>query len=224
MGRLEQFTLIDEINGIIEEVYKNLHFFINATLNHKENEYRKIQDLCDEHDKNIKDIDDSLHFQYLFEYKELDNFEEQIIKSTFILSFSQFESILNLICKESKQLFSLTLSLDDISGQGLKLYEKYLVKIIELNLDNSKQLIDKIFVFNEIRNKVVHQFSKIENNNLENMRNKISSNKIGNIYITSDGYIVFDKMFVDYFLEVSKTLLNKIVNVLKEKYDLKKNI
>lgn len=81
--------------------------------------------------------------------------------SALISQYSFLEKTLNTISKECESNYALSISPEDIRHNGVKNYIFYLNRVVGLNLNDSEILWQKIYAYNQIRNRFVHSPEEI---------------------------------------------------------------
>ena len=96
---------------------------------------------------------------------------------------------LNELCQLYKRFYheKIKLNLNDINGKGIERAIKHLEKVIGYSGLRNNKYWEKITLWREVRNAIVHNESYIEN---ENKRNRIKN--ILNIKFYTCNYIEFD--------------------------------
>jgi len=135
--------------------------------------------------------------------------------SIFISIYSFFEKKMKQLCKigEENQLIKI----NDMSGRGVVKYQKYLTKVLQLNLDTLKNEWELITRYNQLRNLLVHAPSNTltkDNNGLIEKIHKIKSLP-GLTIVDTDDTIEFeieDKKLLLQFCKVVDRFLDYICN------------
>jgi hypothetical protein len=103
--------------------------------------------------------------KYNYEHK----FFHYLIGSSLLTSYSLFESSMGQLCDIAKQSFEVKLSYKDIKGEStIHTLRKYLEKVVGINIPPLKDTEShwrSINTFRLIRNKIVHEMSRIDSNN-----------------------------------------------------------
>lgn len=132
-------------------------------------------------------------------------------ESLFISLYSFLERKLYAICIEAQK--NQKIQIKDISGQGIFKYEKYLKKVVNIDLKKSNTEWTIILRYNELRNKIIHSptntIEKINNEKLITQFKKINYLKITdeNTFIV---YEINDVQLLQEFIKVIDKYLREI--------------
>ncbi|WP_163323002.1 hypothetical protein [Draconibacterium mangrovi] len=159
-------------------------------------------------------------FEQYVEYSEKYNetYPELLMHSTFIASFSKFEHLFILLCKVTERGIFSKVKLKDINGKGIQQCRNYLLKVVELDLEDVDKDWQTLLDYQKIRNLIVHNNATyIQNTDIplekQAMHNYIVKNK--NLRIKYDGTDLFqisDSKFILEFCDCAERFLIKILN------------
>lgn len=200
---------INETNDLIKNEQTKIEKFVNEELNGLEDsdEAREVIEFY------IEDID-----KYAATYTEL------LMNSTFVSSFSLFESSFVRICNYGQKEKNIIISVADLGGNSIaskckKYVEKGLVVDLEDLNNDWKDLTD----YNKIRNLIVHNASNFKREkdksiDKQQMYSFVSKNpyikqkheKHGFFYINDNQFVI------DFSNKAEKYLLNVIDQILKK--------
>lgn len=154
------------------------------------------------------------------------------MNSTFITSFSLFESSFNRICKYAQKEKGIKLSLEDINGHGIiEKCKKYIEKVIETDLNSLNENWIKLKNYNKIRNLIVHNSANFkkdkskpsEEQDLYPLLNTSPSiafknEKLGTFYIQDNKFIIeFCDIALKFLSDVITLIIEPIVKVIENK-------
>ncbi|WP_226680726.1 hypothetical protein [Sutcliffiella horikoshii] len=122
-------------------------------------EQEKLEQSFSESVKDYPQEDHDQIFEYLYEedfYNVREVFPKIMRTSALIAQYSYLEKTLNTISKECERKYNLLLSPEDIRHNGVKKYIFYLNRVVGLNINENEILWQKIYAYNQIRNRFVH--------------------------------------------------------------------
>lgn len=154
---------------------------------------------------------------YLEDYIDFNSdFRKIKLESSFLASYSILEYHLKSMTEEYRVHFDLKITVNDLSGNNYILRSKnYLEKVIELDLSTLNEYWNEISKYQKIRNKIVHNESKIDNISSE-LSNEIR--KMDGIELAIGGWLrLTDKVFIINFLELTEKYINKIIDLTEVK-------
>jgi hypothetical protein len=196
-----------EMSASIEDKKKELGIFIDKEIKRSKNDQEAIID----------------HFmEDIIKYEE--TYVEILMNSTFISSFSLFESAFIRICKYSKLERGCQLSLSDMRGNGVSLCYDYMKKVIAIDLDSLNEQWNSISKYNKVRNFVVHNSARLINENEKN--SKLQKHELFN-FMSENPFIEFknhgkgrfyikDHQFIIDFCEKAESFLSSIIDKVGE--------
>ncbi len=166
-----------------------------------------------EKEKKYSGID--YYFDELINYNS--SFKQLKIESTFLSSYSLFEFYFKSFTKLYKDYFELKISVEDLGGSNyINKSKLYLEKVIELNLEKLNSQWNEITKYQKIRNKIVHNNGKMNENDeklvIQLCRiDGISIEKSGTINITDKIFIIsFWDLFNEYIEGIIKLTIDKV--------------
>ena len=190
--------------------FDQLREYIELALKYSKQASEEInQGILNWDSKNL-DPQFSGHDVYEDDFLSLCNFEDTIVTSTIILINSELETSLKFICNEYYKNVNRKINPKNIKGDNnLDNYKLYLEKIMDIDLSEINWKL--LFSYNLLRNKIVHQNSKI----ILNEGEKLFSNKeyiklkiINDVSISNSGAITLrNRNPLDEFIKLCLELL-----------------
>lgn len=185
--------------------------YIRITEQTIENE---IKDIIKYYDKFLKEASDlDIEYIYDFEEHEIKIYTRQLYyHSLFISLYSFLERKLYQICQLSEKRQSL--KVEDISGDGIYKYYKYIKKVLGINLEALNTEWTEITKFNKLRNRIVHFPSQTVNKNENNKALITILQSIENLHIIDKGefleFEIIDKELLIRFCQTISKFLHEI--------------
>lgn len=151
-------------------------------------------------------------FLAFVEINDIENHSKAFYYSFLIYIFSEFENIVNGICREYAYESRLNIRLNDIAGRGIERAITYMKKVAKFNLPEQK-LISDIFLIRDIRNCLAHSGGEIDDNIL---LNRIKQNKLISVLnqdYSSKKEIRFNENYCKHAVDlIEKFLLTLVKN------------
>ncbi|MBS4199121.1 hypothetical protein KHA93_05560 [Bacillus sp. FJAT-49732] len=122
-------------------------------------EQSQLEQSYNQHVKNYPPEDHNQIFEYMYEdqFYNIEKVFPKIMRTSALISqYSYFEKTLNTICNECERNYNISLSPEDIRHNGIKKYLFYLQRVVGLNINDTEILWQKIYAYNQIRNRFVH--------------------------------------------------------------------
>ncbi|MFB6467405.1 hypothetical protein ACE38V_11410 [Cytobacillus sp. Hz8] len=122
-------------------------------------EQSQLEKSYEEYIKNYPPEDHEQIFEYMYEnrfYNISETFPKILRTSALISQYAYLEKTLNTISKVCERTYNLSISPEDIRHNGVKKYLFYLHKVVGLNINDTEILWQKIYAYNQIRNRFVH--------------------------------------------------------------------
>jgi hypothetical protein len=147
-----------------------------------------------------------------------DTYREMLLHSTFITSFSIFESLFIEICNQIQKRIASKIVLSDLNDKGIERCKKYIVKVVGIDLSEYNTLWNDIAKFNKIRNLIVHNAAKIDNGGNTKIRKHemfayIESHADLHFKYKNMGYFqIINSKYIIEFCCVAKSYLTSILN------------
>lgn len=148
---------------------------------------------------------------------------ELLMNSTFITSYSLFESSFSSICKYAQLEKGSQLSLKDLSGQGIiDKCRKYLEKVIEIDLSSLNTEWREIKNYSKVRNLIVHNSSNFKKDltrtlEQQEMYSFLSSNSSIQFKTLGRGdFYIKEHQFIIEFCDKSESYLDKVITKVLE--------
>ena len=145
----------DEIEEYVQELSGHLKDRQKQVVNYIDN----LTDSESNEDEKQKIVE---HFAEDY-YKYNDTYREMLMHSTFITSFSIFESLFVEICNLIQKEITSKIVLNDLNGKGIERCKNYITKVVGIDLSEQNTLWNDISKFNKIRNLIVHNSANINN-------------------------------------------------------------
>ncbi|MFV7643123.1 hypothetical protein ACNPK3_21690 [Shewanella algae] len=96
-------------------------------------------------------------------HKEISKLKSYFYHSSIVLVYTLLESSLSHLCSEIKDCTNSKLSLKDLSDNNLiRKSIRYIELTCDIDLKNEKNLYDRICEYQQLRNQIVHQNSKVK--------------------------------------------------------------
>jgi hypothetical protein len=151
---------------------------------------------------------------YEGQYRDLEvHFVRILLNSSFIASFSIFETMFKEVCNLAAYKYSKKAELDSTSGI-IDQYRSYLVRDLRIDISDLKPYWKEIIKYREMRNYLVHHDSTIKSNpgNIVEFLRKLDHIKIKKIR-KKDQYkfIITDKQFIVEFLDTASEFLANVL-------------
>lgn len=115
--------------------------------------------------------------------------------SLFIALYAQFEQALYHICEDFRERFGVVLLLSDLSGQGIRKYQTFFKRVLNMSFPDDEPEWDRILKLGELRNHLVHKNRWVTSQNQDkNVLNILQRER----YVSAcvPGEIQFDKRFI----------------------------
>lgn len=158
-----------------------------------------------------------LREKYNYEYK----FFHLLRGSALISSYSLLESSLSDACELAKRQFNLQLSYKDIKGDStLHVFKKYLTKVVGVKLDDLNADWEKINTNRLIRNKIVHDLSRIDKDSERHLYAKMK--EMDSIDLLDGEFLIMDnKLIIDFLESASNYFMRTSIKlqILWDKYN-----
>lgn len=128
----------------------------------EENISRESSMLEKSYEEHLKGYPEEKHeeiFDHIFEdsfYNVREVFPKLMRTSALISQYAYLEKTLKLITDQCEDKYDLKIRPIDIKHNGVKKYVFYLHKVVGLNINDSDILWQKIYAYNQLRNKWVH--------------------------------------------------------------------
>ncbi|MFB3164728.1 hypothetical protein ABLO26_25540 [Neobacillus sp. 179-J 1A1 HS] len=122
-------------------------------------EQSQLEKSYEEYIKNYPPEDHDQIFEYMYEdrfYNIREVFPKIMRTSALISQYAYLEKTLNTISKACERIYNLSISPEDIRHNGVKKYLFYLHRVVGLNINDTEILWQKIYAYNQIRNRFVH--------------------------------------------------------------------
>jgi len=145
----------------------------------------------------------------LFEFENTKNAIFILYNSIFISLYCFLETRLHFLCKLIDKTNPITLN--DISGNGILKYKKYLEKVHKVDFIPVKKEWDRICCYKLLRNKIIHNSSNIINIKSEkNDYNKINQLSCLTIKVIDERayFFIANKDFLTEFLKIIYNFLD----------------
>lgn len=153
---LRRLTWLEFAIDLENENFKNYIEFMEENI-HKEQS--QLEQSYNEFVKNHPPEDHDQIFEYMYEnqFYNIEKVFPKIMRTSALISqYSYFEKTLNTISNECERNYNLSLSPEDIRHNGIKKYLFYLKRVVGLNINDTEILWQKIYAYNQIRNRFVH--------------------------------------------------------------------
>jgi len=212
--------LISNLWNIMRVNYDGLNDFVDESLrlanSTSKNIERKIKKWDNKHPKH----EYSGHDIYEKDFYSLVHFSNLATTSALILAHSELEISLKDICTSFGEEMKKKIRLKDIKGFGkIDQCKNYLEKVLELNFNLQTKEWEEIFLFNRLRNILVHQngmISVAENQKIEKADDFVKLSKIANVRIDTSGKLTLvDEKPVKNFIKVSWSVVDNICTQLR---------
>lgn len=206
-------NLIKIYNPSLEEFldFLNIELMAYNKFIQDSEEKLKIEEL--ELNRVIKEkIQEGLEEQYVYQYHETDdivlfNVRKIQRESQLLALFSFFESKMKILCNIFKEESNQSLSIKDLSGTNyIEQGRKYMIKVLNLNLDSLDKQWQKIKLIQEVRNCVAHENSNFKKSNEHYSKQKLYATIKEIIKINLGEFIVLDSC--DFQISDSRLLIN----------------
>lgn len=204
----------NDIDGIIITI-RRFEYFIKSLTKKIENDNKLIQiEISKEQDANIAfDIQRQFNVDTNLNY-----FLDNILKSNLVGIYSYFEHILKRICEICESNLKTAKALKSYkkksnSGSYTNKYNLFLTDQIIPLLSKESGNFNRILIWNELRNDIVHRNSSIERFNPQNLKH-VSLIVVENTFRFLKSDIILE------FLSEIENYLNQIINLINERYDL----
>ncbi|WP_372643471.1 hypothetical protein [Ancylomarina sp.] len=213
------------INGLafyktyLKNEFSEIRDYLNDTKDLIKSKQEKLSEHISCELKKVSHPDDEqeiieFHIDDIIKYQ--DTYIELLMNSTFITTFSLFESSFHRICEYLQNDNQLTLS--DFKGiGGIDKYRKYIEKIVELDLTSLNQKWVTIKNYGKVRNLIIHNsanFKKDKSKKLEeqemysfitfNPSIQLKTFRKGNFYIN-------DHKFINDFCDIGESYLEEVI-------------
>ena len=206
--------------NILQKEFSEIKDFVNETkdlISSKQKELEKY--INNEIKKSVHpDSEQEIVDFFIDDFIKYDRtYIELLMNSTFISSYSLFESSFSRICKHAQKEKGTQINLNDLSGKGINQCKKYIEKAIEIDLSSLCTNWQEIQNYNKVRNLIVHNsanFEKDKNKALENqeMYSFIASNPFIQIKREGRGYFyIKDYQFIIIFCDKAESFLSEII-------------
>ena len=170
---------------------------------------KRLSKRYDEETGNGK-LDSEIQYQ-LDEYFSEENYiiENIFLKtfhySTIVTVYSLLEISLNDLCRFLRNSKKLSLSLEELRGNGIKRAKLYLAKVCLIDFPESNEW-NEILKLNKIRNCIVHAQGDIEDaKSPKTLRNIVASTR--GVELENDRFIRIDSEYINMALSNTKKLL-----------------
>ncbi|AHN24418.1 hypothetical protein [Lysinibacillus varians] len=153
---LKRLTWLEFAIALENENFENYIEFMEETIL---NEQSQLEQSYGEYIKNYPPEDHDQIFEYMYEDKfyNIRQVYPKIMRTSALISqYSYLEKTLNTISKECERNYNLSISPEDIRHNGVKKYLFYLHRVVGLNINDTEILWQKIYAYNQIRNRFVH--------------------------------------------------------------------
>ncbi len=146
-----------------------------------------------------------------------DLFENLSLRSFVVILYSFIEDMLNKLCDPSlvdgdhglevRGIKPLTLKYTDMKGKGVKRARLYLEKVIGLNLHTSDQPWSEIDTLRKIRNSIVHEKGKANDEIMKdaNIKQHLKNDRL---FIFDD--VEINSKYLDFILPIVRTFFKEI--------------
>lgn len=215
MSRSAVITPFEQALDFLEEVIIKMYtsssdntIKINELI---KNEHKKLSNLIEAFES--KHIDYSGFDHYFDELETVLKIDNRLLITTFIYATSEFEYILKTICDTCQIATKQVDKVDDLAGDGIKKYRKYLELIFNVKFENMNPQWESISNCYFVRNKLIHQLGYISETEMQNFINKTKNLKIK---IDSYNQVSIDEKFIERYTDKTKDLLFNIVNQLRK--------
>jgi len=153
---LRRLTWIEFAIDLENENFENYIQFMEENIL---KEQLLLEQSYEEYIKSYPPEDHDEIYEYMYEdrfYNIREVFPRIMRTSALISQYSYLEKTLNIISKECERKYTLSISPEDIRHNGVKKYLFYLARVVGLNIIDTEILWQKIYAYNQIRNRFVH--------------------------------------------------------------------
>ncbi len=161
----------ENILGLIELIDNK----IRKEANQRGKDIKAFQEKHNYHNTNDYDlIEDHLMQKYIISIKDYPNI---VYQSILISGYSLLEIKLNELCQLYKKIYheKIKLNLNDINGKGIERAIKYLEKVIGYSDLKKNEYWEKIVLWKDVRNAIVHNDGYIyDKNKIDAIKKKLN--------------------------------------------------
>lgn len=204
----------------------------------EDNERNIIQNTQEVH--KIFELKSNTNDEYDLYYAELgnelelrvnDELEKRLRFSSFISIISYIESKLKDICKALENDFKFTIKLKDLNSKNdLSKFKLFLFKVLEIEPININDDFDKLILYYQIRNLIIHYDGSFIGNNIKECRDmknnfktipgihyNISSFKLNSNSSCSFAIEFKDQIFIENLLIVFKSFFENLLECIENR-------
>lgn len=150
-------------------------------------------------------------------HKEISKLKSYFYHSSIVLVYTLLESSLSHLSREIKNCTNTKLSLQDLSDNNLiRKSMRYIELTCDIDLKQEKKLYDRICEYQQLRNQIVHQNSRVKGNTPEALAKnaKILEVIFPGIKINSDSwdFHITDNRLVKELVDVVESFLVLAIN------------
>lgn len=145
-------------------------------------------------------------------------FPDTLRKSVFISLWSYFENSLNILCQIYEYHNSLNVNYKDLKckDRGIDRTKLYLTKVVQLDFPTSLNW-NKIKKLQSIRNKIVHSYSEVNNNDVKILSN-INYFQYLKLYpLNSTSIIEIEELFLECVITIFECFYKELLDSIKKK-------
>ncbi|GFD80272.1 hypothetical protein HER15_14040 [Tenacibaculum mesophilum] len=180
------------------------------------------EEALNEYKKKLKEESEVLEAEKGYNPKSLEiyicsYFSKIQLESIFTTLFSMLEQELKKICEQAQSIKLYNFKLKDLSGNNdIEKARKYIVKVMDVNLDRFNDDWILIKKYQEIRNSFIHRQGKLrENNEIEEYRRQYEKLKI---FINEDQvFMIESSKFLLEFIDLVVRFLYKVCDEIIDK-------
>lgn len=124
-----------------------------------EDESKSLSELCQKENEKTKNDDDDHNYDYRYSdsLMEIEFVYLRMHRYTSILAaYSYLESSMSIICHQKKLELDLSISAEELKGDGIVKYQKYLEKICKSDFSSINKLWSDLATLNKVRNCIMH--------------------------------------------------------------------
>jgi hypothetical protein len=207
----------EEINALNEDendgIYitnKRFQYFIDSLTNQIETNNNEILKEIEEEDSDVRismlsqfDVDSNLNY-----------FSDTILKSILVAIYSNFENRLDKISEICEENLVLKKGIKDFKkGSIINKRNDFLKSEVIPEVSSLKSDFDKILVWNQIRNDIVHNNSMVDRFNPDKFDHP-------SLIVKYDRIILKDRIVILEFLNLTSKYLMNIIDEINKRYDL----
>jgi hypothetical protein len=133
-------------------------------------------------------------------------------KSSLIALYSILEELLKAFCDLAQKELELKVKPNDLQGNDIEKFYKYLTKVVELDLDKKEKEWREINDYRQIRNCIVHSYSNINYSfQKDSLRLIINSNKYLSLWEETGELFINHEDYLYRFIDLMEIYLDNLI-------------